>query len=127
MKNISPVVRSLIWTAIGCLAGVLISALVLSGVFGERGHEVCFFAGMAVVILGLFSCLKGNPRNSTVGFGDKGYFNAYVVMDEEKNTKAMEKYYRQNHVLNITPFSFCLLFTGIAMAIMAHLAAIGKF
>lgn len=126
MKKLPYAVKILLGFTLGCLAGAIISAVIVSVIPGVKGSNICFYAGMAVLIVGLFSCLKGNPRNSTVSFGDKGYFNAYVVMDEEKSTKAMEKHYRENHVLHISISSLGLISVGIAMAVVSHLAAIGK-
>lgn len=125
MKNLTRPLKLLIWAVVGCLIGLSVSLLLNSKLVGDIGGKLCFYAGIAVVVLGLLAGLKGNPRNNISGLGDKGYYSAHVVAEEERITKAMEKHYRENHILHANSFSFCLIPTGIVMAVMAHLSLAG--
>ncbi len=127
MKNLTPVLRLVVWAVIGIALGAVVSLLLISGLAGESGDDICFYIGIAILIVGLFASMKGTP-GSTGGADKEGnnvYYNSTTAMDEEASGKAMENHYHDNHVVDANAFGFCLIPAGLIMAVIAHLSVIG--
>ena len=126
MKTLSPVIRLLLWALFGILVGAAASAFIIIPL---KADEICFYIGIAVLIVGLFSCLKGTPGST--GLADKEgntvYYNSSTAVDEEASSKAMEKHYHDNHVVDVNAFGLCLVPAGFVMVVLAHLSVIGTF
>lgn len=126
MKTLSPALRLLLWALTGIIVGAAVSAVVIIAL---RADELCFYIGIAALIVGLFACLKGTPGST--GLSDKEgntvYYNSTTAVDEEASSKAMEKHYHDNHVVDVNAFGLCLIPAGLVMAILAHLSVIGTF
>ena len=124
MKTLSPAVRLFLWALTGILVGAAVSAFIIIPL---KADDICFYIGIAVLIVGLFSCLKGTPAST--GLSDKEgntvYYNSSTAVDEEASSKAMEKHYHDNHVVDVNAFGLCLVPAGIVMAVLAHLSVIG--